>query len=100
MAIDPSLRTSDFVYDLPESAIAQEPIEPRDAARLLDTRDMRDHRFSDLPDLLEPGDLLVVNRTKVRAARLHGVREETGGKVELLVLGALGDGTWECLARP
>lgn len=100
VVIDPSLRTSEFFYDLPESAIAQEPIEPRDAARLLDTRDMHDHRFLDLPDLLEPGDLVVVNRTKVRAARLHGVREGTGGRVELLVLGALEDGTWECLARP
>jgi S-adenosylmethionine:tRNA ribosyltransferase-isomerase len=100
VAIDPSLRTSDFFYDLPESAIAQEPIEPRDAARLLDTRDMRDHHFSDLPTLLDPGDLVVVNRTKVRAARIHGLREGTGGKVELLVLGALEDGTWECLARP
>ena len=100
VAVDPSLRTSDFFYGLPEGAIAQDPVEPRDASRLLDTRDMVDHRFSALPLLLEPGDLVVVNRTKVRAARLHAIRAGTGGRVELLVLGALEDGSWECLARP
>ena len=91
--------TSDFFYELPETAIAQAAIEPRHDARLLDTRDMSDHRFLELPDLLEPGDVLVVNRTRVRRARLHG-RKDTGGAVEVLLLRALDDGRWEALARP
>ena len=62
------MRVADFKYPLPESAIAQEAIEPRHDSRLLDTRDMSDHRFLDLPALLHPGDLLVVNETRVRAA--------------------------------
>lgn len=85
---------------LPEAAIAQSAIEPRHDSRLLDTRDLSDHRFLDLPDLLEPGDLVVVNETRVRAARIHGRRVETGGEVEFLLLEHLGDGSWEALARP
>lgn len=92
-------RTADFHYDLPEAAIAQEAIEPRDAARLLDADTMADRRFSDLPGLLDPGDLLVVNRTRVRRARLLGAKE-TGGRVEALLLAPLGDGRWEALVRP
>lgn len=61
---------------------------------------MSDHVFIDLPDLLQPGDLVVVNETKVRAARLVGRRTETGGQIELLILDELADGTWEALARP
>jgi S-adenosylmethionine:tRNA ribosyltransferase-isomerase len=92
--------TSDFHYDLPEAAIAQEAVEPRDAARLLDTRTMEDRRFSDLPGLLRPGDLLVVNRSRVTAARLVGRKSESGGRVELLLLTPIGDGSWEALVRP
>lgn len=91
--------TSDFLYDLPDTAIAQEPIEPRHAARLLDSRTMTDHVVSDLPGLLEPGDVVVVNRTRVRRARLHG-RRSSGGAVELLLLGAVDGDRWEALARP
>jgi S-adenosylmethionine:tRNA ribosyltransferase-isomerase len=94
------MRVEDFKYQLPDSAIAQEAIEPRHDSRLLDTRDMSDHRFLDLPSLLHPGDLLVVNETRVRAARLSGRRRDTGGSVELLVLEARQDGLWEALARP
>lgn len=94
------MRVAEFHYELPEDAIAQSAIEPRHDSRLLDTRDMSDHRFLDLPDLLEPGDLLVVNETRVRAARLIGTRIETGGKVELLLLERGDDGVWEALARP
>jgi S-adenosylmethionine:tRNA ribosyltransferase-isomerase len=100
VAVDPDLRRDDLWYDLPEEAVAQRPIEPRDAARLLDTRDGTDHVFADLPHLLEPGDLVVVNRTKVRHARLVGQRVDTGGRLELLVLAPLGDDRWEALARP
>ncbi len=94
------MHLSDFQYDLPETSIAQTPVEPRDSSRLLDTTTMRDHRFSDLPELLEPGDLVVVNNTRVRHARLLGHKRETGGRVEVLVLGANSDGTWEALIRP
>lgn len=61
---------------------------------------MTDHRFLDLPDLLSPGDLVVVNETRVRAARVIGHRSETGGRVELLLLEHRGSDTWEALARP
>lgn len=91
--------TSDFRYDLPAESIAQTAIEPRDASRLLRVADMSDHVFNQLPHLLEPGDLLVVNRTRVRHARLRGVRRNTGGTVELLLLRSNGN-TWEALVRP
>jgi S-adenosylmethionine:tRNA ribosyltransferase-isomerase len=94
------VKTSDFDYDLPEAAIAQVPAEPRDAARLLDADRLTDHTVAELPDLLEPGDLLVVNRTRVRPARLVGVKEPTGGAVEALLLAPLGDDRWEALVRP
>jgi len=94
------MQTSDFFYDLPEAAIAQAAIEPRDAARLLDTRSMTDRTFADLPELLEPGDVVVVNRTRVRPARLVGVKDGSGGKVEALLLRPRGDGTWEALLKP
>jgi S-adenosylmethionine:tRNA ribosyltransferase-isomerase len=94
------MHLSDFQYELPESSIAQRPVEPRDSSWLLDTTTMRDHRFSDLPALLDPGDLVVVNNTRVRHARLRGHKRETGGKVEVLILGMLADGTWEALIRP
>jgi S-adenosylmethionine:tRNA ribosyltransferase-isomerase len=94
------VRLEDFTYPLPDSAIAQEAIEPRHDARLLDTRDWSDHRFLDLDGLLRPGDLVVVNETRVRRARLIGRRAGTGGSVELLILTARPDGLWEALARP
>lgn len=95
---------SDFDYHLPEERIAQTPIEPRDAARLLVDRgdDHPEHRqVRDLPDLLAPGDLLVVNETRVLPARLD-VRRATGGRAEVLLLEPL-DGerrTWEAMVRP
>ncbi len=94
------VNTADFVYDLPEAAIAQSAVEPRDAARLLSADDLTDHRFRDLPGLLGPDDLLVVNRTRVRRARLRGHRESTGGRAEALLLRPEGDGRWEALVRP
>ncbi len=94
------MKTSHFDYTLPAEAVAQRPAEPRDAARLLDARDLSDHRFRDLPALLEPGDLVVVNQTRVRKGRLFGKKARTGGKVELLVLGRRGGEVWEALIRP
>lgn len=94
------MRTDEFRYDLPESAIAQHPVEPRDSARLLDTRDGTDHRFADLATRLEPGDLVVVNTTRVRHARLVGRRRETGGRIELLLLTRRPAAGWSALAAP
>ena len=86
------MRTEDFQFDLPESAIAQRALEPRDASRLLVTSTMADHHFRNLPDLLRAGDLLVVNRTRVRAARIVGRRADTDGRIEALLLRRLRPG--------
>jgi len=94
------VNTDLFDYSLPEAAIAQTPVEPRDASRLLRTDPWEDRVFADLPDLLFPGDLVVVNRTKVRAARLLGHKTDTGGAVELLVLRRVDEARWEALVRP
>jgi S-adenosylmethionine:tRNA ribosyltransferase-isomerase len=92
---------ADIDYDLPAERIAQEPIEPRDAARLLvDRGDRVEHRHvRDLPDLLHPGDLVVVNDTKVLPARIP-IRRSTGGAGEILLLEERDDGSWEALAKP
>jgi S-adenosylmethionine:tRNA ribosyltransferase-isomerase len=91
-------------YDLPEAAIAQVPAEPRDSARLLVDRgpdERPEHRtVAELPDLLGPGDVLVVNETRVLPARLR-LRKPTGGAVEVLLLEPEGDErTWSALVRP
>ena len=93
------MRTSEFLYKLPDELIAQTPVDPRDSARLLRGADLSDWNVRDLPELLEPGDLVVLNETRVRAARLHGRRAETGGAVELLLLGRVGK-RWEALVKP
>jgi len=93
------LRPEEFDYPLPADRIAAEPSEPRDAARLLVLAEgLADRHVRDLPELLEPGDLLVVNDTKVRRARLFGHRA-TGGRVELLLLKRLPGDEYEALAR-
>jgi S-adenosylmethionine:tRNA ribosyltransferase-isomerase len=94
------VKTADFDYELPPASIAQTPVEPRDASRLLVASDSSDRLFSDLPQLLESGDLLVVNRTKVRAARLRGTKAASGGALELLLTKRLDATRWEALARP
>src|SRR5699024_8473116 len=80
----------DFWYDLPKELIAQEPASPRDAARLMVLHrdsDAIEHRiFHDLPEYLMPGDLLVVNNSKVLPARIVGVKQPTGAVCELLLL--------------
>lgn len=97
------MKTSDFYFDLPEELIAQTPLERRDASRLLCLdrwSGAREHRiFSELPELLHPGDCLVMNDSRVLPARLMGMRQ-TGGVVEALLLRDLGGGRWECLTRP
>jgi len=91
----------DLDYELPPEAIAQAPVEPRDAARLLvDCGDAVAHRWvSDLPELLGAGDVVVVNDTRVLPARLR-LRRATGGAVEVLLLHERDDGDWEALVRP
>lgn len=94
------METSLFDYDLPDTAIAQVPVEPRDAARLLRINPRQDRQFRDLPSLLRDGDLLVVNRTRVRAARLHARKTDTGGAVELFLLKRLDSDRWNALVKP
>jgi S-adenosylmethionine:tRNA ribosyltransferase-isomerase len=94
---------AEFDYELPPEAIAQEPLPERDASRLLvldrQAGRLRHQRFRDLPELLAPGDLLVVNRSRVFPARLLGHRVG-GGKAEILLLRRLDEGCWEALVRP
>ena len=97
------MKVSDFDYALPSERIATHPVEPRDAARLFVHRradDRSEHRrVRDLPELLAPGDLLVVNDTRVRSARLLGSRA-SGGAVELLLLDRDAEGRWRSLVKP
>ena len=96
----PPLDPADYDYELPESFIAQTAVEPRDSSRLLvlnRTDDDLSHRhFRDLPEYLIAGDVLVVNRTRVIPARLHGVKYPTGGVVEVLLLERIDDWRWLC----
>ena len=99
-----SMLKKDFWYDLPKELIAQEPASPRDAARLMvlsQKDDSIQHKvFRDLPEFLEPGDLLVVNNSKVLPARIVGVKQPTGAVCELLLLRQVKGDQWECLAKP
>lgn len=90
-----SLSTADFDYALPEALVAQSPIRPRDAARLLVVRPnaLEDRGVRDLPALLAPGDVMVVNDTQVIPARLHARRGEA--RIEVMLNRAEGDGTWQ-----
>jgi S-adenosylmethionine:tRNA ribosyltransferase-isomerase len=98
---DPPATPGDLEYELPPGAIAQSPLAVRDRARLLvDHGDRVSHlRVSDLPELVGPGDVVVVNDTRVLPARLR-MRRATGGAVEVLLLHERGDGDWEALVRP
>ncbi len=98
------LLKSDFYYELPEELIAQDPLEKRDSSRLMvldrNTGRIKHDTFSNITDYLHPGDLLVLNDTKVIPARLIGSKEETGAAVEILLLRNKGNDIWECLVRP
>ena len=103
------MRTDDFDYDLPEELIAQEPAEPRDSCRLLvlhrDDGTVEHRHFYDIVDYLEPGDLIVANKTRVMPARLMGHKRGTGGVSETLLLKRREDldvmgHVWECLVKP
>ncbi len=97
----PPQSPDDIDYELPTESIAQHPLDQRDSARLLVDRgdSVRNHTVADLPDLLQPGDVVVVNDTRVLPARLR-LKRSTGGAVEVLLLEELEDRRWEALVRP
>ena len=98
------MKVEDFYFDLPEELIAQHPLEKRDSSRLLvldkKTGEINHQHFGDLPDFLKKGDVLVLNDTRVIPARLLGVKEDTEGKIEFLLLNRKMLDTYECLAKP
>ncbi len=98
------MKTADFYYELPEELIAQDPLSDRAASRLLVIDKITEKRthtdFHHIGDYLNPGDCLVINNTKVIPARLIGERENTGGKVELLLLKRKENNIWETLVKP
>lgn len=98
------MKTSDFYFDLPKEQIAQDPLKDRSSSRLMvldkKTGDVSHHIFKDIINFLNPGDCLVINNTKVIPARLHGVKEDTGAHVEVLLLKRMENDTWETLVKP
>lgn len=98
------MKTSDFYYNLPDELIAQTPIEPRNASRLMildKTTGQIEHKiFKNLTDYLNKGDCLILNNTRVIPARIFGVKKETGAVVEFLLLKQIENLVWECLCKP
>jgi len=101
------MRTSDFDYELPPELIAREPARPRDTSRMMvlnrRTGVWLDSRFRDLPDFLEPPDVLVLNDTRVIRARTYGRLERSSGtsrEIEVLFAAPAGENAWEVLCRP
>ncbi|NLY56869.1 MAG: tRNA preQ1(34) S-adenosylmethionine ribosyltransferase-isomerase QueA [Firmicutes bacterium] len=98
------MRTQEFDYYLPPELIAQQPVEPRDAARLIvldrQTGEITETVFREIISFLEPRDLLVLNDTRVRPARLIGRKQDTGGVAEVLLLEPRGNDYWEALVKP
>lgn len=99
-----TLKTSDFYFDLPPELIAQDPLADRSASRLLildkNTGETRHEHFKNIIDYLNPGDVLVLNNTRVLPARLHGIREGTGASIEVLLLRRREKDVWETLVKP
>ncbi|MGH7618770.1 MAG: tRNA preQ1(34) S-adenosylmethionine ribosyltransferase-isomerase QueA [Gemmatimonadaceae bacterium] len=97
-------RTSDYNFDLPASLIAQQPLERRDASRLMvvnrATGEIAHRHFFDLAELMDGRDVLVVNRTRVLRARLLGTRASSGARAEILLLAPLGEGRYEAMVSP
>lgn len=94
----------DYDYELPQELIAQDPLEDRSSSRLMvldkNTGEYSHHVFREIINYLEPGDCLVVNNTKVIPARLYGIKEDTGAKVEVLLLKRFEGDVWETLVKP
>ncbi|MDU7337195.1 MAG: tRNA preQ1(34) S-adenosylmethionine ribosyltransferase-isomerase QueA [Clostridium sp.] len=102
--MESTLSTKDFDFDLPEELIAQTPVEPRDTSRLLvldkKTGELEHKHFYNIIDYLNPGDCLILNDSRVLPARIYGIKEGTGARVEFLLLAAKDDDVWEVLAGP
>ena len=98
------MKVSDFNFNLPEELIAQHPLEKRDGSRLMvldkNTGSIEHRSFHDVIEYLNEGDTLVLNNTRVMPARLIGEKEQTGGKIEFLLLKRIEGDKWECLAKP
>ncbi|WP_301401034.1 tRNA preQ1(34) S-adenosylmethionine ribosyltransferase-isomerase QueA [Staphylococcus haemolyticus] len=98
------MNVEEFDYDLPESLIAQTPLKDRDQSRLLvlgrNSGNIKHKHFKDVINYLETGDTLVLNDTRVMPARLFGLKEETGAKVEMLMLTRIENNDWEVLLKP
>lgn len=98
------MKTSDFYFDLPDELIAQTPLEKRDESRLMclnkNTGEIEHRKFNELLDFLGENDVLVLNNTRVIPARIFGEKENTGGKVEFLLLKRMEDDSWEVLVKP
>ncbi|CZQ82459.1 tRNA preQ1(34) S-adenosylmethionine ribosyltransferase-isomerase QueA [Trichococcus ilyis] len=98
------MRTSDFDFNLPEELIAQTPLLDRSSSRLLaldsKTGEIMDKHFTDIVAELQEGDALVLNNTRVLPARLHGVKPDTGGHIEVLLLNNIQGDEWETLVKP
>lgn len=98
------MKTSDFYYNLPEELIAQTPIEPRNASKLMilnkETGEIEHKIFKDLTNYLNEGDCLILNNTRVIPARIFGIKKETGAVVEFLLLKQIENLVWECLCKP
>ena len=98
------MKRQDFYYDLPQELIAQDPLEDRSSSRLLvldkKTGETQHHTFREIVNYLNPGDCLVINDTKVIPARLIGAKEETGAKIEVLLLKRKQNDVWETLVKP
>lgn len=98
------MKTDDFDFELPEELIAQEPILKRDSSRLMvvdkKTGSISHHIFTDIVDLLNKGDVLVLNDTKVIPARLFGIKENTNAHIEVLLLNNIENNIWSCLVKP
>lgn len=98
------MKTSDFYFDLPEELIAQDPLEDRSSSRLMvldkNTGEITHRIFRDITEYLHPGDCLVINDTKVIPARLIGAKEDTGAKIEILLLKRKENDIWETLVKP
>ena len=98
------MKTSDFYYNLPKELIAQIPLEPRDTSKLLvlgrESGNIEHKHFYDIIDYLNPGDLLVCNDSRVLPARIFGIKDETGARVEFLLLKQISGNRWETLCKP
>lgn len=98
------MKTSDFYYDLPKELIAQSPVEPRDSSRLLvldkNSGNIEHRHFYDIIDYLHEGDCLIANDSRVLPARIYGIKQPTGARVEFLLLHQVKNNRWETLCKP